>query len=348
MGCSTPEGVIVSITGPSARRSPGPPLLNARRRHRLDHQPGGLAVGSGTICSTPEGVIVSITIVGSIAMAIGNICSTPEGVIVSITPAASATSRARSRCSTPEGVIVSIHQTGLDQGPSPRCSTPEGVIVSITRRTRRSIARHQAAQRPKASSSRSREARAERPCGAGLLNARRRHRLDHASWPGSVGPRRPAQRPKASSSRSPAPAAVGESPLSAAQRPKASSSRSQAAAGHRRPAPACSTPEGVIVSITGLKRSPDAADVSAQRPKASSSRSRLARHAARRRIALLNARRRHRLDQQGLAGLAVEAIPLLNARRRHRLDRGRPSQSPGMLAFCSTPEGVIVSIARAR
>ena len=82
--CSTPGGVIVSITRRGGGETPREELLNARRRHRLDH---------AVVPGPPEEVVS---------------CSTPGGVIVSITPAHGATQPRRDRCSTPGGVIVSI------------------------------------------------------------------------------------------------------------------------------------------------------------------------------------------------------------------------------------------------
>ncbi len=177
--CSTPEGVIVSITRAARKSSPRVGLLNARRRHRLDHEGG---FGGGVlllVCSTPEGVIVSITwSLGGRGFG-GIICSTPEGVIVSITPWLSRSKFGLPSCSTPEGVIVSITPVRGQGAPQPAllnarrrhrldhidarligrsvatCSTPEGVIVSITSRLATASVARAPAQRPKASSSRS-------------------------------------------------------------------------------------------------------------------------------------------------------------------------------------------------
>ena len=59
--CSTPGGVIVSITGPSRICRAAIMTAQRRRRHRLDHidyQDSSRFFG---VCSTPGGVIVSIT-----------------------------------------------------------------------------------------------------------------------------------------------------------------------------------------------------------------------------------------------------------------------------------------------
>jgi len=154
-----------------------------------------------------------------------------------------------------------------------------------------------------------------------LLDARRRHRLEHQStFLYQSIPLKSAQRPKASSSRTPATRGVPTAPGSAAQRPKASSSRT-----HRpgpfdpRPAGACSTPEGVIVSNTPSEPWTE------------------------RRWGLLNARRRHRLEHDRLAGRGRYHAILLNARRRHRLEHLGGGDRHGRPSGCSTPEGVIVS-----
>ena len=131
-------------------------LLNARRRHRLDHPirlTGFAAVG---MCSTPGGVIVSITFNG-------------DGKLSLVVMLLNARRRHRLDhaasghawfkkllCSTPGGVIVSITwASAIRRSGFLLCSTPGGVIVSIT-------------QRPGCP-----------PRASSVLNARRRHRLDH-------------------------------------------------------------------------------------------------------------------------------------------------------------------------
>ena len=162
-------------------------------------------------------------------------CSTPEGVIVSVTALSIVQGPVRLVCcSTPEGVIVSVtdatHRAVLALNA---CSTPEGVIVSVTRSSSRGRPGNtRTAQRPRASSSRS----------LGEVGA-------HASLQSS------AQRPRASSSRSRR-FLHGLQPHSrTAQRPRASSSRSQPSSHARiESSRCCSTPEGVIVSVTTSTR----------------------------------------------------------------------------------------------
>ena len=205
-----------------------------------------------------------------------------------------------------------------------------------------------AAQRPRASSSRSPAPPAPGPPVPPLLNARGRHRLDRNAWDRrrsrdgqllNARGRHRLDRAGAGRVRPPTldcstPEGVivsiarrtiarRSSPI-AAQRPRASSSRSQ----HRRPVGLpqeilCSTPEGVIVSIARSGR---------RRPGVPS---------------LLNARGRHRLDREVARLRRVAGVGLLNARGRHRLDRMSTSAMNRPAVSCSTPEGVIVSIAGA-
>ena len=293
--CSTPEGVIVAITPKRRslrRQCRADPVLNARRRHRRDHD-GPLAfrgeqVAARASCSTPEGVIVAI------ATAVHHADVDPVEVGRAQRPKASSS---RSR-----------RQGGLevDTGSSLLCSTPEGVIVAITPLTRTS--RHRvvtrAAQRPKASSSRSQG------------NA---DRAESSKYRAS------AQRPKASSSRSPNRSIRRGRSCTTAQRPKASTCSNARVANpvlsgdvvlhdarrrHRLDRDQfraddltiaiCSTPEGVIVAITRVSTD----------------------HGFPKRRQVLNARRRHRRDHS-----------------RRRLERIRP-----LVTICSTPEGVIVAI----
>ena len=202
-------------------------------------------------------------------------------------------------CSTPEGVIVSIAADVRHVPADPElCSTPEGVIVSIARTGRSWSWPPTVAQRPRASSSRSRHLECGRSRQADLLNARGRHRLDRirATWPRSARPS--AQRPRASSSRS----HLGRSTssllrglLNARGRHRLDHSSDPI---RRAPIVLCSTPEGVIVSIACIASGPRRPTPTAQRP------------------------------------------------GRHRLDRSESVVSWTVMVACSTPEGVIVSIAR--
>ena len=107
----------------------------------------------------------------------------------------------------------------------------------------------------------------------------------------------------------------------------------------------CSTPEGVIVSIArqSLLRQPAYLLLNARRRHRLDRPNFVSEQLATKR--LLNARRRHRLDHSASPDLRWTTSILLNARRRHRLDHipfGRDCMS---MIRCSTPEGVIVSIA---
>ena len=193
---------------PGRARSACIALLNARGRHRLGHTPDETPDACLLNCSTPEGVIVSVTRSArtpttaprssaqrprasssrSLRKAIldhrAEICSTPEGVIVSVTADRFGDTTGFLGCSTPEGVIVSVTRESY---PSPEavrvCSTPEGVIVSVTSGQAHFLAWYTPAQRPRASSSRSRGRRSGPWPGTRLLNARGRHRLGHADHP---------------------------------------------------------------------------------------------------------------------------------------------------------------------
>ena len=343
--CSTPEGVIVSIT--TRRRSvigSTAELLNARRRHRLDHRRRPSVAKD--CCSTPEGVIVSITRPPKAASrAVDASAQRPKASSSRSRPDGARPGR-RNGCSTPEGVIVSITPATDRRPRGSGCSTPEGVIVSITAIEPKRSAASGAAQRPKASSSRSPSSRQESTPARRLLNARRRHRLDHNAGPtrSMAGCLLNARRRH----RLDHTGRGGRSPIrSAAQRPEASSSRSRNDTG-RRPARSCcstpegvivsitrragrsvaarswicSTPEGVIVSITGSPSARSGVGVAAQRPKASSSRS------------------------PGLAippGASTCSTPEGVIVWDHETGAEGPSHAG---EDCSTPEGVIVSITR--
>ena len=367
--CSTPEGVIVSIAASSGSRRPiflllnargrhrldrlamagrldrwrpaqrprasssrshtgsgrdacGVGLLNARGRHRLDRAKFVISASDGLSCSTPEGVIVSIAPWKGAGLRSGSTAQRPRASS-SRSLARAVSSRPSSVCSTPEGVIVSI--ASCSNWPRRAwycCSTPEGVIVSIATARRPTPATRSAAQRPRASSSRSH-------CG-----------------PRRTGPfASPAQRPRASSSRShehggrlsiasgcSTPEGVivsiarrSGSPSSSsrsAQRPRASSSRSHKGRNPRVVQACCSTPEGVIVSIARPGRSPSPSTSPAQRPRASSSRSPAA---------------------------VAPSRPSEGSAQRPRASSSRShwrTTSPPEPGSCSTPEGVIVSIAK--
>ncbi len=206
-----------------------PLLLNARRRHRLDHDRASWEPTLNDLCSTPGGVIVSITVGRHRPVPASARCSTPGGVIVSITSASDSASTATGLCSTPGGVIVSI--TWLQRPTSwsrtsaqrPEASSSRSRWGRCRDRSRLITAQRpeasssrsppslpsnprnrRTAQRPEASSSRSRVAPHSGDAPLPLLNARRRHRLDHRR--GRRARRvisSAAQRPEASSSRSP-------------------------------------------------------------------------------------------------------------------------------------------------
>ena len=205
------------------------PLLNARGRHRLGHtappprsrRPGGSAQRPRASSSR------SLERVD--ADQAGIVCSTPEGVIVSVTGLGRPVDDAAQLCSTPEGVIVSV--TGRRRRPRRAghgCSTPEGVIASVTGAKVLARSSPIAAQRPRASSPRSLVGLGE--AGQQIFAA---------------------QRPRASSSRSPRSDPADAARCPTAQRPRASSSRSPEGrpVGRGGDGP-CSTPEGVIVSVT--------------------------------------------------------------------------------------------------
>ena len=275
-------------------------MLNARRRHRLDHRRAAARSPRTWACSTPGGVIVSITCEGW-----------------------------ESRPTRPTAQRPEASSSRSPSSPSPCRWTPG------------------AARRPEASSSRSPRPRGRRQRVRHLLNARRRHRLDHTSpipkhlgagsaqrpeasssrslaWAkGGIPGKSAAQRPEASSSRSPATPWPSPGTSRTAQRPEASSSRSQGVGRVGVGGLGCSTPGGVIVSITPPGRAGVSGRRSAQRPEASSSRS-------------LAGRARHRDGRP----------KLLNARRRHRLDHARLATMSRPMNDCSTPGGVIVSITR--
>ena len=398
-GCSTPEGVIVLITAPASRSAAASlGLLNARRRHRLGHGDRAHEPMAGHGCSTPEGVIVLITAGLTSRATAATVCSTPEGVIVLITdrrrdhpgvapvllnarrrhrldhpvrrlgrcrprraaqrPKASSswspTGRGAGRprrdaCSTPEGVIVLITRVGRRRRPtSSVCSTPEGVIVLVTRST----------------------VRGSRRIGD-LLNARRRHRLDHTAKSTPVGragsscstpegvivsitrgrarPSRPTSacstpegvivsvtrhiRPS-STSRAicSTPEGVIVLVTGPARRVRRCTSRCSTPEGvivsitrrgrrRRRPREVCSTPEGVIVLITRGRVAGRRAGIRCSTPEGVIV---LITPPTSRRLAtclrLLNARRRHRLGHAPSTGWRRADQDLLNARRRHRLD----------------------------
>ena len=181
-GCSTPGGVIVSITATAATVASKIRSAQRPRRHRLDHSSSKVIVASGLPAQRPEAsssrsrssfwrksrYIASAQRPEAsssrsrrrAARIVGHKerCSTPGGVIVSITMAAGSVLTHGDFCSTPGGVIVSITLArALDVSLDWLCSTPGGVIVSITLLDIRVLRR------------------------AHLLNARRRHRLDHSS-----------------------------------------------------------------------------------------------------------------------------------------------------------------------
>ena len=229
MICSTPEGVIVSVTTCSI--SPGPRsgmLLNARGRHRLGHGRVLAAISHAIRCSTPEGVIVSVTRGG-------------RTQAVHHRPLLNARGRHRlghADGRDPPGEARALlnargrHRLGhlrvvLDHYPLQGCSTPEGVIVSVTPSGRSSISSWRAAQRPRASSSRSRETNQGAAAGFVLLNARGRHRLGHCSSPSRTASRISCSTPEGVI-------------VSVTSRRRIGIDREQG----------CSTPEGVIVSVT--------------------------------------------------------------------------------------------------
>ena len=213
-----------------------------------------------------------------------------------------------------------------------RCSTPEGVIVGITTAGSWPISSFEwCAQRPKASSSGSPDPLQGCFKVKCVLNARRRHRRDH-----------------------------GTTRIAHEDDPFVLNARRR----HRRDhdvgvvvlgGPAeCSTPEGVIVGITGPSRSRSPNGAGAQRPKASSSGSHTRSDTDPVCLecstpegvivgitlnpgisygafeTVLNARRRHRRDH-GFSGCQLSPLwKVLNARRRHRRDhRDRGRWRPG-------------------
>ena len=205
-------------------------------------------------------------------------------------------------------------------GRAGSCSTPEGVIVGFTRRRFWSRSAHATAQRPRASSSGSRDRVEIRRGMAELLNARGRHRRVHI--PGAGGR---AREPSICSTpegvivgftltpRGPSPRAVL---LNARGR-----HRRVHAAGplHLGGILGCSTPEGVIVGFT-------------------------ARSCARRRPRrLLNARGRHRRVHGGdpVGGGAVAGPCSTPEGVIVGFTPATVSKWP-IGEYCSTPEGVIV------
>ena len=279
------------------------------------------------------------------------------------------------RCSTPEGVIVSVTKEtrshtgiyGAAQRPRASSSRSPAVLPQDAPDVR-------AAQRPRASSSRS-----PRPGGGSsarttLLNARGRHRLGHGLGPGNAAilkscstpegvivsvtsrsrPPPPtgcsAQRPRASSSRSPGPPPSPTASITTAQRPRASSSRSLAVIPRREVLDLCSTPEGVIVSVTRLDARGGPDRLAAQRPRASSSRSRSRATRSGPRASTAQRPRASSSRSPPSGSRRTGTRRLLNARGRHRLGHTPLRVAPAMTALtsCSTPEGVIVSVTKNR
>ena len=266
--CSTPEGVIVSVTASfstrieqsssaqrprasssrSLRHHPDGighlQLLNARGRHRLGHR------GRRSSRPPPRRLLNARGRhrLGHNLLLLHRDrqrdCSTPEGVIVSVTACwPSACRRCRS-AQRPRASSSRSHPGGR-RGPDLRllCSTPEGVIVSVTRQARCRRRGGGAAQRPRASSSRS---------------------LMRAGFPAPHWTT--AQRPRASSSRSRGRDRRG--PLD----PDLLNARGRHRLGHNGPAIAltevidCSTPEGVIVSVTSIAWGVEAAKLYCSTP----------------------------------------------------------------------------------
>ena len=297
--CSTPEGVIVGFTGPwrttgacpataqrprasssgshliTPGRQPHPPLLNARGRHRRVHESTGASFPFSRGCSTPEGVIVGFTSRATGSRRTPAICSTPEGVIVGFTRRRSNSPARIMYCSTPEGVIVGFTaKAAAAKKAAADCSTPEGVIVGFTAAWPGGRCTRRPAQRPRASSSGSREDPQPHGLPVRLLNARGRHRRVHVQL------------------------ARSSHPAPSAQRPRASSSGSHADRAPDRREQVCSTPEGVIVGFTCRRPDPCRPRNPAQRPRASSSDSQDPEPAQPRIPRLLNARGRHRRVHQ--------------------------------------------------
>ena len=297
-GCSTPEGVIVSIAREFLELTPRQVLLNARGRHRLDRDRPRRRCAGGFHCSTPEGVIVSIA-----------------------------------GCARPVELEVGA------------CSTPEGVIVSIAPGASRRRPGRRAAQRPRASSSRSRHALAVLDQELHLLNARGRHRLDRVPPLGEDQRVDRCSTPEGVIVSIAGASSTRTTGSGSAQRPRASSSRSRAPWRFSASICFCSTPEGVIVSIAPAYRATNRKINSAQRPRASSSRSRTPATPRVPHVHLLNARGRHRLDRT--AATCRRFVSSTAQRPRASSSRSRPDVRRTAFPWsdCSTPEGVIVSIA---
>ena len=321
--CSTPEGVIVSIAVVSLGGQPRKDLLNARGRHRLDRQRARLKRSRYFICSTPEGVIVSIAReiydwFGEEPAAQRPRASSSRSLAhrgERFVGARLLNARGRHRLDRLRHAEITDFAVG--------CSTPEGVIVSIAISGPSTAPRRASAQRPRASSSRYAR-RSTRPCStSSLLNARGRHRLDHVGRSASQVPGGLCSTPEGVI-------------VSIARRSTARSSTTID----------CSTPEGVIVSIARQAR------------RASRRLRQLLNARGRHRLDhvttlpdhvtvanLLNARGRHRLDHAASRPQAQGSRRLLNARGRHRLDHAGNTVTVAGGGSCSTPEGVIVSIA---
>ncbi len=325
-------------------------LLNARRRHRLDHTEAPISSVRSFICSTPGGVIVSITT---------RSCTTPSG---------------RSSAQRPEASSSRSHQL-------PRLARAGCLLLNARRRHRldhparcRRPRPSPTAQRPEASSSRSPSTESTVESQNTLLNARRRHRLDHGGGPGGRVRRRRRLLNARRRHRLDHRGGMGREGRKnrAAQRPEASSSRSQrlqsallgtvhllnARRRHRLDHPEWTGKAVASTPLLNARRrhrlDHNSATIAtchlpeaAQRPEASSSRSLQAAGDFGEVHRLLNARRRHRLDHPIRRGADRRGWRLLNARRRHRLDHSTLLAKKFPLGSCSTPGGVIVSITRA-
>ena len=227
--CSTPEGVIVSIALGRGGDDRTTRLLNARGRHRLDRDELDELASPVSAAQRPR----ASSSRSPPGPGTGPACSTTAQRPRASSSRSLADDGPRPLfdrpCSTPEGVIVSI--ASVVESPCLswiNCSTPEGVIVSIARRTSTSWRPSAAAQRPRASSSRSPSPHS--PAAPGVMYCSTPEgvivSIAPPRPPGSAAPR-PAQRPRASSSRSPAGPRWPTTNWSSAQRPRASSSRSR-------------------------------------------------------------------------------------------------------------------------
>ena len=252
---------------------------------------------------------------------------------------------ARYSCSTPSGIMESVTQVILPVAGLGRvCSTPSGIMESVTRSEAAIYAEGTRAQRLPASWNRSPSLFVPLDCQLLVLNAFRHHGIGHVSSLTHANAPNSAQRLPASWNRS----------------------RTGTAA-KRNDYVVCSTPSGIMESVTsGGLRSTRFSNC-AQRLPASWNRSRWLRRSLHLRQEVLNAFRHHGIGHRNQVPAGRRGDGVLNAFRHHGIGHSELTGNPPRISRaqrlpaswnrsplneeykrnfpkCSTPSGIMESV----